>query len=60
MVILFAFEFIEGNTVTRLYFVRLRRLTRQALEEGWVTPELARGASGLLPSPTSSTFRSCW
>ena len=26
MVALFAFEFVEGNTVTRLYFVRLRRL----------------------------------
>ena len=29
---LFAFEFIKGNTVTRLYIMRLRRLTRQALE----------------------------
>jgi Predicted integral membrane protein (DUF2269) len=27
MVALFAFEFIEGNTITRLYFMRLRRLT---------------------------------
>jgi hypothetical protein len=27
MVGLFAFEFIEGNTVTRLYFMRMRRLT---------------------------------
>ena len=27
MVALFAFEFIEGNTITRLYFMRLRRIT---------------------------------
>jgi len=47
MVGLFAFEFIEGNTITRLYFIRLRRLTRSALDAGQVTPELqhARGAS---------------
>ena len=41
MVALFAFEFIEGNTVTRLYFMRLRRVTREALAQGRVTPELA-------------------
>jgi len=41
MVILFAFEFIEGNTITRLYFMRLRRLARAALAEERVTPELA-------------------
>jgi hypothetical protein len=40
MVALFAFEFIEGNTITRLYFMRLRRLTRQALD-------LGHGTSGL-------------
>ena len=34
MVLLFAFEFIEGNTITRLYFRRLRRLTRQAIAAG--------------------------
>ena len=34
MVYLFAFEFIEGNTITRLYFMRLRRLTREALSVG--------------------------
>ncbi|MGE3601573.1 MAG: DUF2269 family protein, partial [Dehalococcoidia bacterium] len=27
MVVLFAFEFIDGNTVTRRYFMRLRTLT---------------------------------
>ena len=42
MVALFALEFIEGNTITRLYFLRLRRLTKDALAQGHVTPELAR------------------
>jgi uncharacterized membrane protein YecN with MAPEG domain len=42
MVALFAFEFIEGNTITRLYFLRLRRLTTVALEQGAVTRELER------------------
>jgi hypothetical protein len=45
MVALFAFEFVEGNTVTRAYFLRLRRLTRAALGEGRFTAalEAARG-----------------
>lgn len=42
MVVLFALEFIEGNTITRLYFMRLRRLSRDALERGCMTPELER------------------
>ena len=42
MVALFALEFIEGNTITRLYFMRLRRLTKAALAQGRVTPELER------------------
>jgi hypothetical protein len=42
MVALFAFEFVEGNTVTRAYFMRLRRLTREALRVGQFTPELER------------------
>ncbi len=41
MVVLFAFEFVEGNTITRLYFMRLRRLTREAVRVGKVTAELA-------------------
>ena len=54
MVLLFAFEFIEGNTITRLYFMKLRRITGRALEAGHVTPELevARGA----PVPTYTHF----
>lgn len=46
MVVLFAFEFIEGNTITRLYFMRLRRLTRAAVETGGVTPELLAAREG--------------
>jgi uncharacterized membrane protein len=42
MVALFALEFVEGNTITRLYFMRLRRLTKAALAQGRVTPELER------------------
>ena len=52
MVILFIAEFIEGNTVTRLYFMRLRRMTRRALEEGSFTPELERERGKLVPSFT--------
>ena len=42
MVALFALEFIEGNTITRLYFMRLRRLSKEAMAQGRVTPELER------------------
>jgi uncharacterized membrane protein YecN with MAPEG domain len=41
MVALFAFEFVEGNIVTQLYFLRLRRLSREALALGGITPALA-------------------
>ncbi|MEW8034063.1 MAG: DUF2269 domain-containing protein [Candidatus Thiodiazotropha endolucinida] len=52
MVILFAFEFIEGNTVTRLYFMKLRRLTREALTQGGITEELEKERGKLVPSFT--------
>lgn len=52
MVALFAFEFIEGNTITRRYFTRLRRLTREALAEGRITPALARARGEQLASFT--------
>lgn len=52
MVFLFAFEFIEGNTVTRLYFLRLRRLTRAALPAGDFTPELERARAEGVPTFT--------
>ena len=52
MVGLFAFEFIEGDTITRLYFMRLRRVTRSALEAGEITPELQRARGELVPTFT--------
>jgi Predicted integral membrane protein (DUF2269) len=52
MIGLFAFEFIEGNTITRLYFMRLHRLTRSALDEGYVTSELRQARGELVPTFT--------
>lgn len=52
MAFLFAFEFIEGNTVTRIYFMRLRRLTLQALQVGQFTPELERARAENIPTFT--------
>jgi uncharacterized membrane protein len=52
MVLLFAFEFIEGNTVTRLYFMRLRRLTKEALKSGRFTSELQQARAENIPSFT--------
>ncbi|OKO87359.1 hypothetical protein AC630_00305 [Bradyrhizobium sp. AS23.2] len=49
---LFAFEFIEGNTVTRLYFMRLRGLTRFALNAGGVTPKLQKARAERVPTFT--------
>jgi uncharacterized membrane protein len=52
MVLLFAFEFIEGNTVTRAYFMRLRRLTREALRDGQFSAELERARAERVPTFT--------
>jgi uncharacterized membrane protein len=52
MVFLFVFEFVEGNTVTRLYFMRLRRLTQEALTVGSVTPELEKARAENVPTFT--------
>lgn len=52
MVALFLAEFIEGNTVTRLYFMRLHRMTRAALAQGDFTPELQRERGRLVPTFT--------
>ena len=52
MVFLFAFEFIEGNTVTRLYFMRLRRLTQEALSVGSFTPQLEKARAENVPTFT--------
>lgn len=52
MVALFTFEFIEVNTITRLYFLRLRRLTTVALAQGATTPALERARQEHLPTFT--------
>lgn len=52
MAFLFSFEFIEGNTVTRLYFMRLRRLSREALLAGSFTTELTKARGELVPAFT--------
>jgi hypothetical protein len=52
MVVLFGFEFIEGNTITRLYFMRLRRLTMEAVRLGQVTTELAEARRRHVPTFT--------
>jgi uncharacterized membrane protein len=49
---LFLFEFVEGNTVTRLYFMRLRRLTKCALQSGHFTPELEKARGETVPTFT--------
>lgn len=52
MVGLFAFEFIEGNTITRLYFRRLRRVAGDALQQGTVSPALEQARREHLPTFT--------
>jgi hypothetical protein len=52
MALLFLIEFVEGNTVTRLYFMRLRRLTIRALEHGRFTTELTEERTKVIPSFT--------
>lgn len=52
MVLLFAIEFVEGNTITRVYFVKLRRLTREAVSAGRATPELERARHERVPTFT--------
>ncbi|HLE18807.1 MAG TPA: DUF2269 domain-containing protein [Syntrophales bacterium] len=52
MIFLFAFEFVEGNTITRLYFMRLRRIARAAVSAGHFTPELDHERARLVPTFT--------
>jgi uncharacterized membrane protein len=52
MIFLFAFEFIEGNTITRIYFMRLRRLTKEAIKVGGFTQELEIARAESLPTFT--------
>jgi Predicted integral membrane protein (DUF2269) len=54
MVLLFAFELVEGNTITRLYFLKLRRLSVAALRQGRFTAELERVRAE--PVPTFTHF----
>jgi len=52
MAILFTFEFVEGNTITRLYFVRLGRLAREALRQGRFTEALVAARESALTNFT--------
>ncbi len=52
MVALFTFEFVEGNIVTRFYFMRLRRLTQEALSSGTITPQLEKARAEHIPTFT--------
>ena len=52
MILLFVFEFVEGNTVTRLYFRRLLHLTTDALVRGAATRELIRARQQWVPTFT--------
>jgi len=52
MVFLFVIEFIEGNTITRVYFMKLRRVTGRALEAGHITPELEAARHAHVPAFT--------
>jgi hypothetical protein len=54
MVLLFAFEFVEGNTITRLYFMKLRRLSVEAVRQGHFTAELEQVRAE--PVPTFTHF----
>ncbi|HHT9114753.1 MAG TPA: DUF2269 domain-containing protein [Candidatus Wunengus sp. YC65] len=52
MIGLFGFELIEGNTITRLYFMKLQRITREALNVGQFTPELEKVRAKHIPTFT--------
>ena len=50
MVGLFLFEFIEGNTLTRLHFIRLKRLSVLSEKEKCLSNELRETRQKLLPT----------
>lgn len=52
MWLLFAFEFVEGNTITRIHFRRMFKLSRVALSRGGVTAELRKEQERRLPAFT--------
>jgi hypothetical protein len=45
---LFLFEFVEGNTITRIEYRRTLRQSRKALTAGHLTPELRNQARNIL------------
>jgi hypothetical protein len=45
---LFLFEFVEGNTITRIEYRRTLRQSRKALAAGHLTPELRNQARNIL------------
>lgn len=42
MIFLFAYEFIEGNTLMRVHYRKLHRYIRESEEKGYVTEDLQR------------------
>jgi uncharacterized membrane protein len=52
MWMLFVFEFVEGNTVTRIHFRRMLRLSRAALSDGAITTALRKEMERTLPTFT--------
>ena len=52
MVVLYAFELVVGNIVTRPYFLRLHRLAKDLLPKGEFTPQLKETRSEKVPTFT--------
>ena len=52
MWILFVAEFVEGNTITRIHFRRLLKLSRIALDQGRITAGLQEEMERILPTFT--------
>lgn len=52
MWVLFLFEFVEGNTITRIHFRRMLRLSRAALTHGGITRALQDEMGRALPTFT--------
>ena len=52
MILLFALEFIEGNTITRIYFMRLKRIASERLVSGQSEEKLKRERGRSLPAFT--------
>lgn len=52
MILLFALEFVEGNTITRVYFMRLRRIALERLNSGKDGERLKKERHRFLPAFT--------